>query len=384
MDEQRDSRLHVKRVVWGTLAAVAAIVVLADIAWLVWVGEKPSSPPPQTAIDPAEETTAPPMPSILPTESSAPTTSVDSTTPPAAEPPPATSPFTRAARIAFRLGATVYVANEDGSSPTPVAAVAEGPFALSPDGLTLAVIADGRLKLFDTSTGAAVDAAAATDMHPVWMPDSSEVIYARKTGHGQMRDIRRIRRDGTGDGSLRAGFAVSVSPNGRVIAVLPVEDTKGQVYVSVDGGRFKRFSVGTGSPTAVAAGDARVYVAVNGTNGAWIGSVGLDGGGRSKLVGAPAGDVPAIWGSMCLSPAGTHLGVAAEGDDEYSRVGIIPLPRGTSTQVGLRRDSYLRCWSTDGRYLLYVEGNAYQGEPTILYRVEADGSDRRVVATGAE
>lgn len=376
-----------RRIVLTAVAAVAAAVVLAGVAWLIWVGNRPTGERPRPGYEPAQETTAPPMPSVLPTASpdatAGPGSAEDTSAASGGEAPPSPSPFTRAPRIAYRLGTTLYVANEDGTAPSPVARIAEGPYALAPDGLTLAVVTEGRLKLIDTTTGAQVDAAAATEVQPVWMPDSSAVVYAIKSGRGLMRDIRRIGRDGSGDVSLRLGSAASVSPNGEVVAILAVEETSGSVFVSRSGGPFKRVSAGAGVPTAVAAGDDRVYVGMSGKDDAWIASVGLD-GRATRLTGAPAGEVPAVWGALCLSPNGTHLGAVAEGDDEYSRVSVLSLSEKSMTAISLRRDGYARCWSADGRSFFYVEGNAYQGESTVLYRVAPDGTGRRVVATGAE
>lgn len=373
----------VKRVALIVLGVALSFGVVAGIVWLVFAAAPSPEEPRQTRIDPAEETSAAPLPSALPTSST------DATTPGGARPATRTPEPTlqRATRIAYRLGSTLYVADEDGGHPSPVARIAEGAYALSPDGRTVAAVDNGRLRLVDTATGAAVDAGQAFDVVPVWLPDSSHVLYLRLDGH--ISEVWRVRRDGTGEALVRQGGGVSVSPDGGVITVVEdgVVSTSAWVWVSRDGGdSFSRVKLGDGIVTAVAAGDDRVYAGVDGpgASGARIMSVRLDGGDRAQLAGAPAGDVPTIWGELCLSPDGSRLGAVAVGDDRYSRVSVISLASGIETRLSLRRDGYARCWSASGDYLYYTEGNAYQGEPTVLYRVAPDGSGRRVIATGAE
>lgn len=373
-----------KRVLLTAFWAAVAIVFVADVAWLLITANSGPDEPKQTEIEPAQETTAPAMPSVITSGSATATAAPGSTTTPVGD-ATADSPRTvRAPRIAYRLGTTLYVANEDGSQPSPVARIAEGPYALSPDGLTMAVVTEGRLKLLDTASGATIDVRDAIDVTPVWMPNSRAVLFVRRDGH--IDEVRRVKRDGSGDTAVRQGSGVSVSPNGRVVVVRASGAVLADdyVWVSVSGSAFRRVKLADGFVTAIAAADKRLYVGMADASGAaWIVAVAPDGSGATRFAQGPAEDERADWGELCLSPDGKNLGAVALGDDEYSRISIFTLPNGDETRLNLRRDAYARCWSSAGDYLYFVEGNAYQGEPTVLYRIAPDGTGRRVVATGA-
>lgn len=387
MDRSPELKDRLKRTLLGVVWAAAAIVLVVDVVWLALSNRMRT------------ETRAPVLEAERPVErgtSASGPLSGPATVPPRAEqatgpPAAAAKPEARrddvrgSGRIAYRLGTTLYVANEDGSQPSPVARVAEGPYALSPDGLTLAVVADGRLTLLDTGSGAAVDVGPAIEEQPVWMPDSHTVLFVRRAGHAE--EVRRVGRDGTGGTAVHAGSGVSVSPNGRVIVVRGGSvstQTDDHVWVSTGGSRFRRVRVTGGFVTAIAAGDRRIYVGVADAEGrAWIEVMAPDGSSARRLSEGPLDDERADWGQLCLSPDGRHLGAVAVGDDGYSRISIIRLADGAVVRVLTRRDAYPRCWSASGDHLYYIEGNAYQGEPTALYRVAPDGAGRRLIATGA-
>ncbi len=388
MDVEKQDVSSTKRTAWIVLWVAIVIVLLADVAWLI-MKRDPADSRAQTEIEPAQETTAPVMPSVVPTPSGEPTSAgqtTDGGSTAATSSTGSTPGQRRAGRIAYRLGATVYVADEDGQNPSPVIRATEGPFALAPDGRTLAIVQDGSLVLVDTETGHSTSVGEAVDEALVWTPDSAAVLFVRRAG--QSHEVRRVRRDGTKDTMLRQGTAMSVSPGGRTIAVFEggIASSGGYVWVSRDGGAFRRIKVVTGTVTGVAAGDDRVYTAVVADGDepdSRIVSVGLDGTHITRLAGAPAGEVPAAWATLALSPDGSTLAGSALGDDGYSRISLFALPGGAESRLALRRDGYVRFWSPSGAYLFYVEGNAFQGEPTVLYRVGPDGMGRRVVATGA-
>lgn len=373
-----------RRIALIVMGGASGVALAAGLVWLAFAAKPLAEAPRQDRIEPAQETTESPLPSAVSTQPA--TSTVETTSTGTGGAAGGLPNVVRAARIAYRLGGTLYVANEDGSQPSPVARIAEGSYVLSPDGLTLAAVTEGRLKMIDTASGAAVDAGEALDTRPVWMPDSTAAMFLRRKGHAD--EVRRVTRSGENDTLVRQGSSVSVSPGGRVIAVTPsgAVFSDGYVWVSVGGAPFSRVTVGKGLPTAVAAGDDRLYAGLQGTpaGGVRLVSVRLDGRDSKQLAEQPGGDVPAVWGELCMSPDGAHLGAVALGDDEYSRISIFALPGGPETRLNPRRDAYARCWSSAGDFLYYVEGNAYQGEPTVLYRVAPNGTGRRVVATGAE
>jgi hypothetical protein len=378
------------------LGAVGVVAALTLVVVAVWAGagaRRGSQEPVQTRIEPAQPTqplTMPPVPGADATSSAEATASHGATEAPE-EPLPGP---VRAKRIAFRLGGTLYVADEDGTGAAPVARIDSGPYALSPDGFTIAAVSGGRLRLVDVASGAAIDAGPAFDSGlalgecPAWAPDSSHLIYVRSAAIDGSGDVWRVGRDGRGAKRLASGGMPSVSPTGHVVAVTAAADEMdseaGAVLVS-QGGVFRRVVVKGGRPTALAVGDDRLYVGVLGVDGtSRIVAMGLDGTGAADISGPPPDSPRATWGALRLSPTGRRLAAVATGDDQYSRIGIIDLSTETYHSLHLRRDGYPKCWSSTGRYLYYVEGNTYQGEATTLMRVERDGTGRRALVTGAE
>lgn len=374
----------------GGASLLLIAVVLATMLGLRACGKDAAQAPeaPRT-VTPAERTepqTLPPMPGSIATGSLPPTPSAQPTSKPDA--------VSDAERIAFRVGATVYIAAPDGSGSVPAARVGEGPYALSPDGRTLAVVSGGRLALVDIASGDSVDGGEAWSSGalmgecPVWMPDSRSLLYVRRArGGAEGHEVRRIRRDGSGARTVTRGRIPSVSPDGRVVAVIgPEEETPdGAVLVARDGGSFKRIDVPGDVVTAAAAADDRVFAGVLIDDGSpAIVSVRLDGSGTVRVAGAPVATPRTVWGVLRLSPDGSLLAASATGDDQVSRTSIIPVGGGPAKPVDLRRDTYVKSWSPSGAFLYYVQGNAYQGEETALFRVARDGTGRRVIVTGAQ
>lgn len=350
----------------------------ALVVGLLWYSFRPDpTPPAQTVIEPAEETSvsAPVVPSQPTTDTTA------SVTPTMA---PSAGSSARAAKVAFRLGDTVYVAGEDGSKPAKVLRAPEGPFSLSPDARTLAVVDGGALKLVDVASGRATSAGSAEAAAPVWTPDSSTVLFVR-LGASTSMEIWRVGRTGEAAEKLTDGSAVSVSPDGRVIAARREASgsAMGAVLVSRAGGPFTPVAV-AGQPTAVGAANDRLYVGVvNETGAASLLGLGVDGRGPRSLAGAPSGSVPAVWGAITVAPDGRHIAAVAVGDDGYSRVSVMD-PNGRETRLSRRHDGYPRGWTADGGALLLIEGNAFQGESTTLVRMRIDGTNRQALVTGAE
>lgn len=374
----------------GGVVLMLTTVLLAILFGLRACGEEadqtPQAPRRVTPAERTEPQTLPPMPGSIATESLPPTPSAQPTSKPDAA--------SDVERIAFRVGATVYTAAPDGTGPVPAARVGEGPYALSPDGRTLAVVSGGRLALVDIASGDSVDGGEAWSSGalmgecPVWMPDGRSLLCVRRArGDAEGHEVRLIRRDGTGARTITSGRSPSVSPDGRVVAVIGPAGANldGAVLVARGSGGFKRIDVPGGVVTAVAAADDRVFAGVLSDDGSpAIVSVRLDGSGTVRVAGAPVATPRTVWGVLRLSPDGSLLAASATGDDQVSRTSIIPAGGGSATPVDLRRDTYPKSWSPSGAFLYYVQGNAYQGEETALFRVARDGTGRRVIVTGAQ
>ncbi|PKQ29015.1 MAG: hypothetical protein CVT60_07505, partial [Actinobacteria bacterium HGW-Actinobacteria-10] len=142
-------------------AAIAAVVVaLALVAGLVYAravslrdervpgavvdnGDRTVDSPVDESETPAEETET--VPAGGSTPSVEPTGGASGEAPTIARPAIERAPF-----IAYRLEGALYVAREDGTRARKVASNANGVFALSPDGMTLAHIDDARARLILT------------------------------------------------------------------------------------------------------------------------------------------------------------------------------------------------------------------------------------------
>jgi len=130
-----DEKAHVRHVI---IAAVVGVLGTALFAAGLWIALSPDDgPAKQTEIEPAEPT----VPSLITTDVS---TIASSTAPgsvlgtgtgggtgavsgTATVTTPSGEKVVRAARIAFRLGATLYVANEDGIAASPINRSDDGP-----------------------------------------------------------------------------------------------------------------------------------------------------------------------------------------------------------------------------------------------------------------
>lgn len=391
----------------GRVALIVAAGVLgtALVAYGLWLAFRPpSGPPKQSRIEPAARTepaTLPPLPAVTPTSSAGATSSTGATGAAVPTSTPgggggATRPAAgRAEKIAFRLGGSVYVADEDGTGARAVARFGSGPYALSPDGSTLAAVPSDELVLVDVSTGAQVSVDPAQQVTPVWKPDSSRVMWVRssETPPGASQ-VWSVAKDG-GDAKLLVNAAdrVSVSPDGRVLLARPWLSGTAlpgsfHVLVSKQGGAFRPVEV-PGIPTALGASNRRAFVGISNPRASAANKISLismdfSGGHGERILGKPSGDVMAAWSELCVSPDGMLLAAGALGDDEYSRAWIIPLGGGDAVLVTPRRDGYVHGWSASGRELYLVDGNAYQGETTALLVVDGASGSRRLLVTGAQ
>jgi hypothetical protein len=371
----------------GIGAAVAAVVVISAFA-LVWRMTAPrraaeQAPPP---IEEAESTTESAEPSqtaiaALPTSSSAePTRSTTSTTPATS---PAT-PVTSGALIAYRLGPNLYVADENGKNPNAVALAPSGDFTLSPDGRTIAVV-DGdskQLVFLDIGTRTLVESGIVSGGRPVWMPDSSGVLLPTMADVNGATRIQRFSRQGGSPIAVAMGGIAAVSPDAGTTVVGPGPASSGDETSRIAIIRAGKTTVvkAPGLVTAVACSNEKVYVGTMGDQGAGVWTVPVTGGKPSPFLPVAQGSPYVMLG---LSPDAASLAFATGGDDGYSRVSVIPSQGGTPVKLWVRRDDYLLQWSADSTWVYLIEGNAFQGESTSLYRVGRNGHGRRLLVQDA-
>jgi Tol biopolymer transport system component len=370
--------------------SVLGIAILAMGAWAV-LRPHPKAAAPRTFI-PAEETSAAARPatsSVLSTAAAA----TDSSSTTAAAAAAATTGgegaapgMVRASKVAFRLGSSIYVADENGGSTKAVTQAPDGQFTLSPDGLTLALARAGTISLYEVATGRLEFSGVAEAVKPVWLPDSSAVMFMRVGADG-VAQIFQVSPTGGDETVVGTGSSVAVSPNGAAIALLPALGSTAtpQVIVSKNGGPFTPIAVPSGDPIGIALGNTRLYISTMGAaEGGAIWSVALDGSGARALVKpSTAADKGATFGRMLPSPDGTSLLYAAESDDGYSRMWLVPTAGGAPFSLSSRRDNYPLQWSVSGKDILFIEGNSFQGETTALYHVSPTGTRRLMIVSGA-
>lgn len=377
--DEMSQRKRIALIVAGSVVAVALVTLGA------WVAMRPrTAPVVRRTFTPAEETTASgpatssAVASALAGEGTSGSVGPGSGT-------DASATIARNPKIVFRLGRSLYVANEDGTGAVGLK-VTEAEYALSPDGAYLAVIRGGKLVIIVVATGKSVVVGSAELVSPVWTPDSSAVLFVRAGTDGVPAVWRVVRRGGT-PARVAAGQGVAISPDGRVLALLPTEADSGSPHVTVitAGSAPASIAVSGGGPIACSLSNTRLYVSTlspEGTTAIWCSA--LDGSGRRELVGAiPAGGKAATYGRLLLSPNGTILTYTADGDDGYSRIWVVPVAGGSPRQVTSRRDGYPLGWTADGADILFFEGNSFQGEPSALWRSSPDGANRHMIVSGA-
>ena len=108
------------------------------------------------------------------------------------------------------------MADEDGGSSARRDVGGDGQYALSPDGSTLALTRAGSLALYDVATGELAYSGVAEAVQPVWLPDSSAVMFMRVAADG-VAQIYRVSPSGGEQLVVGAGSSAAVSPNGATI-----------------------------------------------------------------------------------------------------------------------------------------------------------------------
>ena len=153
-------------------SCVVGVLVVSVTAWTL-LRPRPTGPSARN-FTPAEETTVSPSPPIS-VEPSAPVGEVATGV---AQPGRVPSATVGPAKIAFKLGRSLYVANEDGSGAVAMKN-ADAVYSLSPDGSTFAAIRGGKLVLEAVAESRTIEVGAAELVAPVWTPDSSAAVVFR-------------------------------------------------------------------------------------------------------------------------------------------------------------------------------------------------------------
>ncbi|MDO8848781.1 MAG: hypothetical protein Q7W51_10395 [Coriobacteriia bacterium] len=280
----------------------------------------------------------------------------------------------RGAIVAYRRAGKLCVSAEDGSGERALADSLAGVYTLSPDGGTIAYVeGGGGLSLVDVASGAAVTVGPATQDPPSWAPDSSWLVY---TAPGPV--VMLVPRSGHGAIQLFAGSmpVVSVADG----AVVGAAESGG---IAVWRGGSLSVVPAPGTVTGLATDGASVWcgsLAADGSASLCTGA--MNGTGKRVVVAAPESTRVVTFSDLLLSPDGSQLVFAEQGDDGYSRMFAVPAGGGNATELSVRRDCYPLRWTADGASVLFVEGNAFQGEPTALMRVTPSGASRRLLVDG--
>lgn len=377
-----------KRIGIGIGIGVAAVAVGAAVAVIGprlsgTDGAQPSQPVTQAPVPAPGVSTVSPEP-----------TSTTTSTPGATPTVPTTSsavPIVRAPVVAVRRDGAVWTCDEAGGNLHRLVASAGGPFSLSPDGRTLALVdaASRTLTLVDAASGAVTVVGTALLESPAWSADSSFVVYSAQATTGHDAVVKRVGATGSPRSTVGGGASPRVVPDGRIVAVSTDRATGGVPVVVLGASGSKLVGTHIVANAVYATSDLIAYCDAGspGVGSAVrqpsIGVMHLDGSGQKTLVKRPLAGGSAFFGDVLVSPDSRRLVYAESGDDGYSRVFTVPVSGGVATQLSTRRDGYLVGFSADGAELFYVDGNALQGEATRLMAVHLDGTGRRVVLEGA-
>lgn len=295
--------------------------------------------------------------------------------------------------MAYRLDGALYVARDDGTGERKVATNANGAYALSPDGTTLAYIDDARARLILTNvaTGKSIEAGQALNQPLTWSPDSGRLAFV--AGASATPEVRLVNRAGSGEGKVASGHSPGFAGDGKRLLFI------GGAAVGQPGDVTIAYSIGEKGATPIQASGKAATEAAFGVDG--VVAVVVDPATQtSRLLTARAWDYgksptwselavsssagkPTAIARLCSSPDGKYLAYAESGDDGYSRAFVYDVAKKTSVGLSVRRDTYPLCWTSDGSRVFFVEGNAFQGEPTVLMSVRPDGMGRAVLVDGA-
>ncbi|MBE0476531.1 MAG: hypothetical protein IBX62_05485 [Coriobacteriia bacterium] len=290
--------------------------------------------------------------------------------------------------VAYRFDGSIRVVRTDGGEPKVVLEQDVPWYSLSPDGRTLAYGADRGFDLVDIASGRTtrIPARSPVASPASWAPDSSWLVYSvEASDKGESGELRRVSGDGGGGALLGTGSRPQVSPDGRRVASVRVSRGTPVVAVIPAGGGAASEVAATQGVRGFAWSSAKGLYAVVPVEGdpadtpPRIVLAGLGGGSEQVWKVAPGGRAVTL-ADLRTAPDGRSLLFAEVGDDGYSRAKV--LRAGKALDLSIRRDTYPVGWTAESS-VLFVEGNAFQGESTDLMRAKADGTGRRVLVRGA-
>jgi hypothetical protein len=379
-------RRHRALTIAGVVAGVLALAIGVGVA-VAFIGasmSKPSGGTSQPALQPIPETSATAEATIpMPPEAT-------STT-------PATGTIAplpvggRGRYVAYRKDGAVWVATESGEDPKRIFSSLQGPYALSPDAKTLAVVdaSSQTFSLVDIATGRTALVGKAVPDQPSWAPDSSFVVYASQPAGSHDTEIDRVNRDGTGRRAVGPGVGGRVAADGSIAAISASRTAEGTPIAIFKAGSSKRIGDKI-VPNALALLGTRIVFADAGgllVSGSArppsVRSIATDGSGLKTLVAKPSVGEGVFFGDIIPSPDLAWIVYAETGDDGYSRLFSLAAGGGTPKALSLRRDAYAVGWSADGTEIIFIEGNAMQEESTRLMAMRPDGTGRRTIVDGA-
>lgn len=379
-----------RRMIIGAAALVVALVAAGAIIAYAALGHHTASPQPAT-FTPAQVTTATPQSGV---NSSATVPASESVSVGPSSAGTSTAPsgtWKLGPKIAFRLGMSVFVANEDGSGARAVAQSADvSAYSVSPDGSTVALVSPlGILSVQDLSSGAQLFQSESQKSAPTWSPNSKQLGFTAGLEPAVQAVV--VNRDGTGRTQWVGYSAPQFSPDGSRIAAVAEGADKGTLAViSLPSGK-PRLLDGTKPQLAFAWAGAQSVAflsptsssATSGTGSYSLSVVGTD-GSSAKRYGSWAYDPLATPSELVVSAGHNWAEFAESGDDGYARTWVMPLRAGAArTAVSRRRSTYAYGFSGNGRFLFYFEGNSFQGESSELMRLRLGGAERVPVVSGA-
>jgi hypothetical protein len=377
------ARRH-RTAILGVVCTAASLLALAALAWVVFVwpsthGPTPARPAapahvPTSTIEPSEETTGA-SGDVSATVEATVTVEAGETLPAI----PARAPF-----VAYRREGALWVVGEKGGTPIRVVASSAGVYALSPDASKIALVeaTAERLVIVNVGTGVRKDAGPAAAVRPDWSPDSQWLVYTRPGARGE--EVVRVAAGGYGATVLMRGTRGRFVRTADLVISAPPAGGPSLVAAVLSDGRTVRLGQKVTS-VEVCPGPRGVYFVDTGGGSAppSIRYVNYDGTGPLTIVSSPVGGANAGFSGLQVSPDGKWLVFAETGDDGYSRM----FSRQSSglKVIGLKahRDSYFLQWGSDGLELFRIEGNALQGEATVLTALHPDGTAWRSVVEGA-
>jgi len=365
---------------------------VAGGAWAVF-GPGTDNAPKQTAIEPAEETSATTVPPVPGAESTA-APSAEGTSGGQAAGELQTPSTSGPTKVAFRLGNSLYVANDDGTEAISVADAARS-YILSPDERTLAIVygegengTRGTVTFVDTATGLSRRGGkGAAPLVPSWAPDSSWLAFSALRTDGAF-ELKGVGSDGKGDTTIVVPGALPKISVATVRIAFKQTDQAGlddPLMTLVPGAKKSRALKGSEGALSWSwgAGDVLYFTKAGAGEGQWELWAAPHGSDAEKI-GATALPTPAhALGRVIVSPNGKKIVMSAIGDDDYSRLMVFDVAASRFFSVSTRRDAYPASWAGDSR-ILYFEGNSYQGEASALMSIESDGTGRRMVVSGAQ